>query len=109
MKFAWTAYIVPFVFVFAPSLLMIGEVEDILLNTGTAAAGVYLASVAITGYFNRPLGVVGRLFLGLCGFAAVTPVQMTPLGAAVDFTGIVLGAAFLVREFMVGRRAGAAG
>ena len=109
MKFAWTAYIVPFVFVFAPSLLMIGRVENILLNIGTAAAGVYLASVAITGYFNRPLSIVARLFLGLCGFAAVTPVQMTPLGAAVDFAGIILGAAFLVREFMVGRRAGAPG
>jgi TRAP transporter 4TM/12TM fusion protein len=108
MKFAWTAYIVPFVFVFAPSLLMIGETEKILLNIGTASAGVYLASVAITGYFNRPLGVLSRLFLALCGLAAVTPVQMTPFGAAVDFAGIIFGALFLAREYSIGKKAAAA-
>ena len=40
MKFAWTAYIIPFVFVFGPGLLMIGKTGDILLNIATAATEI---------------------------------------------------------------------
>ncbi|MEE8332205.1 MAG: TRAP transporter fused permease subunit, partial [Alphaproteobacteria bacterium] len=99
MKFAWSAYIVPFMFVFAPGLLMIGPLPDILLNFFTAAAGVYLISVAVSGYFTRLLGVPGRLFLTACGIAAVSPVQMTALGVLLALAGILFGAAFLVREY----------
>jgi TRAP transporter 4TM/12TM fusion protein len=110
MKFAWTAYIIPFVFVFGPGLLMIGEVSDIILNIFTAAVGVYLVSVAFAGYFSRELNGVTRLLLVLAGFAALTPAGATPLGPVIDGTGICVGTLVLLREYFVGRRlaAGAA-
>lgn len=110
MKFAWTAFIIPFVFVFGPGLLMIGEVGGILLNIATAAIGVYLISVAFAGYFSRSLNLITRLLLVIGGFAALTPVDATALGPMVDLGGIALGALVLTREYFVGRRlaAGAA-
>lgn len=110
MKFAWTAFIIPFVFVFGPGLLMIGDISSILLNIATAAIGVYLVSVAFAGYFSRSLDAVTRLLLVVAGFAALTPGDATALGPLVDLGGVALGAVVLVREYFVGRRlaAGAA-
>ena len=104
MKFAWTAFIIPFVFVFGPGLLMIGDIASILLNIATAAIGVYLVSVAFAGYFSRPLDAVTRLLLVVAGFAALTPGDATALGPLIDLGGVALGALVLVREYFVGRR-----
>lgn len=104
MKFAWTAFIIPFVFVFGPGLLMIGDISSILLNIATAAIGVYLVSVAFAGYFSRPLDAVTRLLLVVAGFAALTPGDATALGPLIDLGGVALGALVLVREYFVGRR-----
>jgi TRAP transporter 4TM/12TM fusion protein len=104
MKFAWTAFIIPFVFVFGPGLLMIGDVDSILLTIATVGIGVYLISVSFAGYFSRPLNVVTRLLLVAAGLAALTPAGATPLGTVIDMAGISLGVLVLGREYLVGRR-----
>lgn len=104
MKFAWTAFIIPFVFVFGPGLLMIGDTVDILLSIATAAIGVYLISVSFAGYFSRELNGVTRLLLVVAGFAALTPASATSLGIVTDLAGVALGALVLLREYYVGRR-----
>ena len=104
MKFAWTAFIIPFVFVFAPGLLMIGDTGDILLGVVTTVIGVYLISVAVAGYFGRLLNGVTRLILVVAGCAALTPVGATELGSIIDMAGIAVGALVLLREYYVGRR-----
>ncbi|MDA0652228.1 MAG: TRAP transporter fused permease subunit [Proteobacteria bacterium] len=104
MKFAWTAFIIPFVFVFGPGLLMIGDAGTILLAIATAAIGVYLISVAVAGYFSRSLNIVIRLLLMAAGFAALTPAGGTALGHVIDLAGVALGALVLGREYFVGKR-----
>ena len=61
MKFAWTAFVIPFVFVFGPGLLMVGDIDTILLTIAMAAIGPYLIFVAFLGCFSRPLNFVNRL------------------------------------------------
>ncbi len=109
MRLAWTAFIIPFVFIFGPSLLMIGEPVEILLNVATASIGVYLISVAVVGFFTRPLNGFGRLLLVAAGCAALTPVSATTHGAAIQIAGIVVGAAILVYERRAVRRTRTAG
>ena len=109
MKLAWTAFIIPFVFVFAPSLLMIGEPVEIVLNVATAAVGVYLISVAVVGYFTRPISWLGRLILVAAGCAALTPLTATTLGVAIEAGGIAVGGLLLVYERMAVRRTRTAG
>ncbi len=56
MRFGWTAYIVPFLFVFSPSLLLQGdELVTTVIAVTSAIAGVWIVSAGMIGYFMRPL------------------------------------------------------
>lgn len=107
MKFAWTAFIIPFVFVFGPGLLMVGDIDTILLTIAMAAIGAYLIFVAFLGCFSRPLNFVNRLLLVAAGFAAQTPAGATPIGSIIYMADVALGALVLGREYFVGRRSAA--
>ena len=104
MKFAWTAYIIPFVFVFSPTLLMIGEPLPIILNIATCGIGVYYVSVAVIGYFARSLNLAYRVLLVAAGIAAMMPAQLFAGGGIVDAAGILVGILVLGREHWIGRR-----
>ncbi|MCG6874776.1 MAG: TRAP transporter fused permease subunit [Betaproteobacteria bacterium] len=104
MRMGWVAYVIPFLFVLSPSLLMVGEPWKIALNICTASIGVYIASVAVVGYFVRPLGAAIRVLLAICGLAAVFPDTAIGAGGIIDLAGIVLGFAILAREFLAVRR-----
>lgn len=105
MKLAWTAFIIPFVFVFGPSLLMIGEPVEILLDVATVTVGVYLVSVAAVGYFSRPIKILPRLVLTAAGLAAMVPMAATEFAVFLNAAGIVTGVLLLVYERMISRRA----
>jgi TRAP transporter 4TM/12TM fusion protein len=107
MRLGWVAYIIPFLFVMAPSLLLEGPLYDIVLNIVTAVCGVYIVSVAAVGFFTRRLAVAGRVALAVAGLVALTPTVLTPYGAVVEISGAVIGALILLREFMLARRAAA--
>ncbi len=108
MRFGWTAFIIPFVFVFAPSLLMIGETTTILLTIATCGVGVYFISVAVVGYFVRAMAYFPRLLLVAAGIASMIPADTVPSGEIIDAAGIVAGILMLARERIAGRRAQAA-
>jgi TRAP transporter 4TM/12TM fusion protein len=108
MRMGWVAYVIPFLFVLSPTLVMQGAPDRIALNVVTAVIGVYMISVVMVGYFTRPLGPAVRALLGLAGLAALFPDSAIGAGGLVDLAGIVVGLAILGREYMV-RRAVAAG
>ena len=102
MRMGWVAYVIPFVFVLSPTLLLVGAPWKIALNVTTATIGVYVASVAMVGYFTRPLGAVTRLLLAIGGLAAVFPDTAIGLSGIVDAAGISLSAVILGREYLAG-------
>jgi len=104
MRMGWVAYVIPFLFVLSPSLLMVGEPWKIVLNVGTASVGVYLASVAVVGYFMRTLGPWMRALLAVSGLAAVFPDTAVGAGGVIDLAGILIGSAVLGREYLAARR-----
>ncbi|MCZ6637763.1 MAG: TRAP transporter fused permease subunit [Alphaproteobacteria bacterium] len=107
MRFGWVAYVVPFLFVLSPTLLLIGDPGPVALNVATAVAGVYLISVAVVGYFSRPLNWGYRLMLSVAGIAAMLPDVEVGLNGFGDAFGVLVGGGFLVREFLVARHAAA--
>jgi len=109
MRLGWVAYIIPFLFVFAPSLLLIGSASSIVLNIGTAVIGVYVISVASIGYFTRPITPPWRVVLMVVGVAALLPTVKTPGGAFVEITGAALSILFLAYEWWVTHRPQVAG
>lgn len=50
MRIGWAAYIIPFVFVATPALLLNGGWDEIALALFTATLGVFGVSVAIVGF-----------------------------------------------------------
>ena len=104
MRMGWVAYVIPFLFVLSPTLIMVGTPWMIALNTATATVGVYVGSVAMTGFFTRPLGVVTRILLGIGGLAAVFPDTAVGLHGVIDGAGITLSAVLLAREYLATSR-----
>ena len=110
MRFGWTAYIVPFLFVFSPVLLL-QEVEpvNLAIALATAVAGVWLVCTGAIGYLVRPLAPPMRVALAAAGFLLMVPRDVGPWAIWSDLVGLVLGLALVTWEWVRSRRAQAAG
>ncbi|MET3998456.1 TRAP transporter fused permease subunit [Marinobacterium sp. MBR-109] len=73
MRLGWTAYIVPFLFVSSPALLLIGDTVEIALAVVSALAGVWAVSVGFVGYLGYKRGPIGRLAFALAGILLLLP------------------------------------
>jgi TRAP transporter 4TM/12TM fusion protein len=105
MRFGWVAFVIPFMFVLSPTLLMIGEPLHVVLNLVTATFGVYLISVAFTGYFVRPLSLPVKAGMLVAGLMTIFPDSALDLGGVVDGAGAALGILLLAWEYRGRRRA----
>jgi len=102
--FGWTAFVVPVLFVLSPQLLLIGDPWGIALATITAIAGVWLVSIAITGYYVRQLTYGARLVFAAAGLLALIPAGAFPGAVFTDILGAVVGAVLIARELLVARK-----
>lgn len=101
MRFGWTAYIVPFLFVFSPSLLLLGDPGEIVLAVATAIIGVYAISAAFVGWLHGPAGPVRRILVGLAGLALLLPPE---IGGPQTIWSNAAGFAALAALWLMGRR-----
>jgi TRAP transporter 4TM/12TM fusion protein len=62
-RIGWAAYLVPFLFVLSPPLLMQGGFLQIAGATLLAALGIWLGTVGVVGYFNAPVAPAMRFLL----------------------------------------------
>jgi TRAP transporter 4TM/12TM fusion protein len=104
MKLGWVAYIIPFVFVVSPALLMDGSAGEILLIFSLCLTGVYFVSVAVVGFFSHPLGPVRRILLVIAGLGSLLPYTVHAFGPIVNGTSLGLGLLLLARESLFERR-----
>lgn len=73
MWFGWTAYVIPFLFVLSPSMLLIGDPVDAALSAVTALFGVWFISIGIVGYARDRIGGVIRLISIIAGIMLLLP------------------------------------
>ena len=105
VRFGWVAYIIPFLFVAAPSLLLDGTPIAITVAILTSLFGVWMVSAAVVGYFRRPLSGPMRGLFVLAGIMMFLPAGAIPYGHWVDAAGVVLGVVLTVREYLAGKDA----
>jgi TRAP-type uncharacterized transport system fused permease subunit len=74
-RFAIIAYIIPFLFVFFPGLLLRGSPVEIMITFITAVFGCFLLAAALTGYLYRDLSPIKRIILTVVGVGLLVPVQ----------------------------------
>jgi TRAP transporter 4TM/12TM fusion protein len=102
-RFGWSAYVVPFLFVLSPTLLLIGPADAVALAIVTATLGIWLASIGVVGYFMRPLGIPLRALFGFAGIMALIPAGAFPGAVWTDIIGALLGAVLIAREIWLVR------
>ena len=89
-RFGWPAFVVPFLFVIAPNLIMIGEPIDIAIVFVTAIAGIWFASAGMTGYFLTKLSLIQRAAYIVGGLALLLPSQAFTNAYLVEIAGGII-------------------
>ncbi len=89
VRLAAPAYIIPFMFVYEPSLLLIGDWGTSALSLVTALVGVFCLAAGLQGYVLRPARWWERAALLAAAILLIKP------GIASDALGLVLLAAVL--------------
>jgi len=107
VRIGWVKFVLPFMFVLAPTLLMIGQPTSIVYDTVTAFFGVYYVTVGIVGYFQREIGLPLRVLMILAGAAAFLPDANIGfvMPGVVSAAGLLIGGAVLAFEYLTHRKA----
>ncbi len=82
------SFILPFMFVYGPALLMMGSAGDILVALATSMAGISILAMCLQGY-GYLIGHLGLLQRGLLLAAAVCLIKP---GLLTDGLGVALAA-----------------
>jgi TRAP transporter 4TM/12TM fusion protein len=98
VRFGWVAYIIPFLFVRDPSLLMQGDAAEIVQAVVTGLAGVWMVCAAFAGFALRPIDGPTRIGFGIAGILLFIPAGAIPYGHATDIGGLLLGGFLLARQ-----------
>jgi TRAP transporter 4TM/12TM fusion protein len=77
LKLGATGYIIPFMFVFGPSLLLIGEWPNVILASATAITGVVCLAAGLTGYLLAPATLWQRAALLAAALVLIKPGLVT--------------------------------
>lgn len=77
-------FLIPYMFVFGPALLGMGEPLAVALAVVTASLGIFALSVAIVGWFLVPTSMPERVLFGAASLLLIKP------GALTDLSGIAL-------------------
>ena len=102
-RFGWSAFVVPFLFVLSPTLLLIGPADAVALAIVTAVLGIWLVSIALIGFFMRPLSAMMRGLFAVSGLLALIPAGAFPGAVVTDIAGAALGAVLIAREIWLVR------
>jgi TRAP transporter 4TM/12TM fusion protein len=102
----WSTFILPFLFVLTPSLLMDGPTYLIVWNFCRILFGLFVGTAGIVGFALGPISVPTRALYGALALLIVLPPESFAGGHYVNFAGIAAGIVLLVIDHL--RRANAA-
>lgn len=98
LKLGATGYIIPFMFVFGPSILLIGTWPTIITTLITATIGVVCLAAGMIGFLFTRASIVERLVLIGAAVLLIKP------GLWTDLPGIGLAGAVLIFQLLAARR-----
>ena len=99
VKIGFAGFIVPFMFVHEPALLMIGDWQTIVSSCITASAGIVLFAAGLHGYLVTAASYWQRAVLIVAGLCLIKPGLMT------DLIGAGLAVAIIVTQIAARRAA----
>lgn len=97
VKYGLAGFIVPFMFVYQPTLLLEGPVWEVALTAVTALIGTVFLAGAVAAWHVRPAGWAARLLLLVAALLLIKP------GWATDLVGLILGGGVTVWQWVHSR------
>jgi TRAP transporter 4TM/12TM fusion protein len=94
LRIGLPGFIIPFMFVYEPALLMIGDWPTIIWRTLISTVGIIVFAGGIFGYFLAPATVWQRGGLALAGLLLIAPSLLT------DIAGLALGAGVIASQYL---------
>jgi TRAP transporter 4TM/12TM fusion protein len=96
----WSTFVLPFLFVLTPSLLMDGAAVEIVLNFSRVLFGLFVGTAAVVGFALAPLTWRGRAIYGLLSLLVIVPPAAFPNAVWVNAAGILLSVAVLAVDYV---------
>jgi TRAP-type uncharacterized transport system fused permease subunit len=108
----WSTFILPFLFVLTPSLLMDGSATAIVLNFARVLFGIYLGTAVVVGFALDRLSPQARALYALLSLAVVLPPEAFAGAVWINAAGVaiaiaVLGYSYSQRRAALPQREGA--
>ena len=100
MRIGLVTFVVPFIFVYDPAILMIGSVTHVIVSVILAFCAVGLFAFGIVGWWRGRLGPLYRVFFLAAGVMILVPeplVKSSGVAIAVALVGVRLLGLFLSR------------
>jgi TRAP transporter 4TM/12TM fusion protein len=92
----WSTFILPFLFVLTPSLLMDGPSYLIVWNFARILFALFVGTAAIVGFALTPLNTLWRCLYGILALPIALPPEAVTGGYTINFIGIGAAIALLV-------------
>jgi TRAP transporter 4TM/12TM fusion protein len=99
----WSTFLLPFLFVLTPSLLMDGSWTEIGLNFSRVLFGIWLGTIAAVGFGLAALTLGLRLAYAAVALAVVLPPETFSGAIWINAVGVTAAAALLAVNWMQGR------
>jgi TRAP transporter 4TM/12TM fusion protein len=108
VAFGWSSFLLPFLFVYSPSLLFAAPVAEVAWDFSRTGLGISVGCMALVGYGFAPLSIVGRLLYGTLALAVLVLPYALPNIGWIESASAAICAAVLVKDYLRHRRSRAA-
>jgi len=105
MRLGWSIYVLPFIFVVQPALLMQGSAADVVVVTIRSILGIYLITAAMVGFMATRLNLAQRGLFTLVGVPLLLPIAILPGGAYAAAASTAIGLVLIALQFRRGATA----
>jgi TRAP-type uncharacterized transport system fused permease subunit len=103
----WSTFILPFLFVLTPSLLMDGSWTEIVLNFSRVTFGIWLGTIAAVGFSFARLNPMGRAIYVVISLAVVLPPEAFTGAIWINVAGVTAAIVVLAIDWTRGKKGAA--
>jgi TRAP transporter 4TM/12TM fusion protein len=89
MKFGWIKYLLPFLFIYSPEILLEGDSINIILTIITIVSAILLMANASSGFERERLSLLVRLFYTAAALILIVPWVAIEIRAAIAVVAIM--------------------
>jgi TRAP-type uncharacterized transport system fused permease subunit len=108
MQLGLVAYIVPFMFIYAPELLIRAEQTvptlTMIISIGSALVACYFTAITVVGYLFQKINAYKRIFTALIAIGLFLPLSIWELSWIVNSVAFVLAVLFVLHELRIMRK-----